>query len=564
MKKLLAIILAVITATSVFAVNASALWGVEDEEIFINPIFSLDNILYYLDDETFEATVVDFETDDEGKPTLAPEVVIPETVTRDGTHYTVTAIGYAAFADCGTIKEVTIPATVSSIDEVAFSGTSNLEKVIIPDECYFEYFGDNVFQYSPAPLYFEENAVDGEVILGQNVLYSYIGSEESYTVPKEITILASYAFFMSDVKEITLNENIFDVGDYTFSSCMNLEKINGTEALQYIGAGAFAFCPNLTEVKLGDSLEYINFGAFEGTPIKELRLGASVYNVTGAFYGCKTLEKITVSEENPNYFVEDDVLYYDFGADEEGGQSYNAVEYFIITSDKTSFTAKANTVFIYGYAFYNCKQLKTVDFSACEYLDIGECAFANCTFESFDFSKVDIISVGAFRGCKNLKAADLSSTSYIDSSAFENCTSLASVTFGDNLGGVGSRAFASTAIETVSLGGDDSYIEESAFANCKKLKRVDFKDGVDCIESYMFTGCTALERVYIADSVTYIDDAFTGCENVTFEVLKYSYACDYVEENGLNYEIVGKVPFFTRVERFFAKIFDFLFGWMFW
>lgn len=49
------------------------------------------------------------------------DVTIPETVTYDGTTYTVTSIENYAFANCYTLTDVSIPNTVTSIGNYAFS-----------------------------------------------------------------------------------------------------------------------------------------------------------------------------------------------------------------------------------------------------------------------------------------------------------------------------------------------------------------------------------------------------------------------------------------------------------
>ena len=157
----------------------------------------------------------------------------------------------------------------------------------------------------------------------------------------------------------------------------------------------------------------------------------------------------------------------------------------------------------------------------------------------------------------------MSNAYYINDSAFENCTALSDVVFGDSLSWIGMAAFRNTALTEVNVGGDYTVVNEGAFQNCPDLRRVNFNDGVYSLGEYLFTGCPSLERVYIAESVEdFYENALFECEDVVFEVVKYSAGYDFVRDNGLNYEIVGKVSFFKRVAAFFARIFDFLFGWL--
>ena len=64
---------------------------------------------------------------------ISGSVVIPSTVTYDGTTYSVTFIGYEAFAYCRGLTSVTIPNSVTSIGGGAFEGCSGLTSVTIPN-----------------------------------------------------------------------------------------------------------------------------------------------------------------------------------------------------------------------------------------------------------------------------------------------------------------------------------------------------------------------------------------------------------------------------------------------
>lgn len=88
------------------------------------------------------ATIVDYsyEVDDAEFPfyssrklkkPVGRKLVIPDVVTFDGVNYTVTGIGYAAFADFRNIDYVDIPETVLSIGDYAFFHSS-LREVTVP------------------------------------------------------------------------------------------------------------------------------------------------------------------------------------------------------------------------------------------------------------------------------------------------------------------------------------------------------------------------------------------------------------------------------------------------
>lgn len=61
------------------------------------------------------------------------DVVIPKTVTYNGTNYTVTGIGERAFIGCDGLTNVTIPETVTTIGPYAFYKCTGLSIITIPD-----------------------------------------------------------------------------------------------------------------------------------------------------------------------------------------------------------------------------------------------------------------------------------------------------------------------------------------------------------------------------------------------------------------------------------------------
>ena len=59
------------------------------------------------------------------------DVIIPETVTHDGSTYSVTGIGYRAFAFCTSLTSLEIPNSVTSIGESAFSFCTSLSSLTV-------------------------------------------------------------------------------------------------------------------------------------------------------------------------------------------------------------------------------------------------------------------------------------------------------------------------------------------------------------------------------------------------------------------------------------------------
>ena len=101
----------------------------------------------------------------------------------------------------------------------------------------------------------------------------------------------------------------------------------------------------------------------------------------------------------------------------------------------------------------------------------------------------------------------------IGDSAFENCSYLASVSFGSNLTKItiGNSAFKNCiALKKITL--PAANVGQLAFDNCTALNSVVFSKGTESIGRYCFSNCRSLESVTLPDSAsTFGANIFDGC-----------------------------------------------------
>jgi hypothetical protein len=132
------------------------------------------------------------------------------------------------------------------------------------------------------------------------------------------------------------------------------------------------------------------------------------------------------------------------------------------------------------------------------------------------------------------------SVTAIGDHAFENCTSLVSVSFGDGVKTVGISAFEGCAsLRYVSFGDSVERIDNAAFRDCVKLVSIKLPDRIDYIGSYAFEGCYRLVEVIKPSSFVITDD----CKAKTYALeihsgeskLKAVGDCLFYSVNGKNY-----------------------------
>ena len=174
--------------------------------------FSVDGIYYnYLGGNnvkvTYRGNFYD-KYDDE----YSGEVIIPSTVTYNGTTYSVTSIGYAAFYNCSCLPSVTIPNSVTSIGNSAFEGCSRLTSI---------------------------------------------------TIPNSVTSIGNSAFEgCSRLTSITIGNSVTSIGESTFRHCSSLTSINIPNSVTSIGQQAFSSCRSLTSITIPNSVTSIGMYAF--------------------------------------------------------------------------------------------------------------------------------------------------------------------------------------------------------------------------------------------------------------------------------------------------------------
>ena len=251
-------------------------------------------------------------------------VTIPETVTYNGTTYSVTSIGNSAFVGCSGLTSVTIPNSVTSIGNSAFYGCSGLTSVTIP------------------------NSVTS---IGTSVFYGCSGLT-SVTIPNSVTYINTYAFNgCSSLTTVTIPNSVTLIGDYAFSGCSGLTSVTIPNSVTSIGEAAFEGCSGLTSMTIPNSVTSIGNFAFEGcSGLTSVTIPNSVTTISNyAFYGCSGLTSVTI----PN--------------------SVTSIRKsaFYGCSGLTSVTIPNSVTSIGRFAFYDCNRLKTIIWNAVNCTSIG-------------------------------------------------------------------------------------------------------------------------------------------------------------------------------------------------
>ncbi len=425
---------------------------------------------------------------------LVTDLVIPDGVTY---------IADSAFEGCRSITSVTIPDSVVHIGSGAFN-CENISEVHISDMeawCKID-FSDNPLHYAES-LYLNGKLVTDLVI------------------PSGISSVGSAFAGFKGLKSVTFPRSVSKINDNAFRYCNNIESVTIPNGVTHIGRYAFADCSKLQSVKLPDSVVSVGEKAFYRCRVKEVNIGSNVgYIAKDAFTRCG-VEKITLSKNNTNYILQDNVLY----------TADKTLIVLCASGSVTSVTVPSKVKTIDDGVFQDCKKLESVDLSF-GVERIGDSAFADCSsLKSITIPKtVTRIDRSAFNSCSKLEEVHISDiaswckTEFIDNPLEHGDAKLylydkliTDLVIPDGITEISNDAFSGgSSFKSVTMPDGVTRIGHHTFMNCSGLTEIAIPDSVTDIDVAAFSGCSSLGSITLPKNITEIKDGtFADCSGLT-------------------------------------------------
>ena len=202
---------------------------------------------------------------------------IPNTYTETTTEDGLLMGGTVLTGYFGTITNIIIPNSITSIGQYAFKNCSSLASVTIPNSVTSIEYG----------------------------AFQSCTSLASVTIPNSVTSIGEIAFSgCHSLASITIPDSVTSIGMGTFSYCTSLISVTIPDSVQVICEGAFAGCTSLTSITIpnsvtrieGDYAQFGSGGAFEYcTSLTSVTIGSGVTSIGyKTFLNCTSLTRVTL------------------------------------------------------------------------------------------------------------------------------------------------------------------------------------------------------------------------------------------------------------------------------
>ena len=337
-----------------------------------------------------------------------------------------------------------------------------------------------------------------------------------------------------EITNVTISGGVTSIGSYAFCYC-SVKSITLPFGLKHIGASAFFNCPNIQQINIPDSVEYIDPYAFSCCKgLHTVQLPASLTLISEELFAeCDNLRNLSIPDT----------------VTEIGANAFSKCTEFSLTG------LPAGIKSIGAAAFANCGRIEELVLP--ETLEhIGEAAFGGTIIDkaSFEGTPERWKAIGGV-GCGIAQdkidflehTCDFSGWKYDEHKHWQQCSCNKTQNEGEHTGdgeicdvcgAALSEALGSGSIDgglswslsrsgALTISGSGKMSDFSSVANAApwdeqkdKIQSAVIESGVQNISAGAFSGCTALEKLSISDTVAQIDlNAFGGCTSLAaFEV----------------------------------------------
>ena len=438
---------------------------------------------------------------------------------------TVRSIGYHAFSDCTSLRDINFGEGLIEIDGVAFSGSA-ITSVDLPDsltivegfygceELKSVSFGHNTMEILPSAFEYcnslEYIDIPQSVYRVGNFAFAHCANLKKVDFGGSKIAGLEYAVFYESpsLESVDLSGTFIEyIGNSAFYNCSSLSQVLLPDTVEGIDFQAFYNCSSLKSIDLPASLRYIDAVAFSGAGLASVAIPAATTSINkNAFSHCPDLIEFNVESSNPVYH--------------SGGNCLidTAEKMIVLGCEGSIIPRDENVIGIYSWAFDGISHLTELYIS--EYMtDIDIFAFVYCG----NIQKIEVAEDNPVY-CAINNMLVLRESKYV----IRACADSVIPSDGSILG-LYDGAFTGCAVKDVYIPACIERVGPNSFDDCTQIESITVEEGNEyyysagnCLiereasgETTLIKGC---DNSYVAGGVDIIRyEAFKGCnfKNIT-------------------------------------------------
>lgn len=430
-------------------------------------------------------------------------------------------------------------ATVANYDNSTQDGVIDIPDTVISGGQPYTVtaIGDTAFKSLSTPINVSSVFIPATVLRIGGSAFSYCNSLTTVTFAEDSQLksIGGSAFYGTEhahprFKEIKIPDSVETIGNAAFYCCQDLERITLPSALQTLSNVTFYGCTALSEVTFPASLKTIEKGAFIGCrKLSEVKLPASLTAIeVSVFDSCSSLETVFYEGSLAQWSqINTDNDFLGYSSPSLVMNDYTAQ--FIPVEDNPYDYPPPKKVTITKYTGKESTVILPSTISGWPVTKIGEAAFQdNSTITSVTIpDSVTEIGANAFAGCTNLTSVTYGGdwsklTIQSGNPAVEDAVNAQLFDFAftpDNTAVIVTNykyngAAADVTIPSRYKGKPVTMIDHAAFHD-SAVTSVTIPDSVTSISDGAFGFCSQLTNISIPNSVTSIGfSAFNSCTSL--------------------------------------------------
>lgn len=374
------------------------------------------------------------------------------TLLSEPQNFTVVKIQFECFRNQTHLKSISIPETITTIEEFAFFDCTSLSSFRFPT---------NV---STIP---------------QSCFYACVNLE-SIILPKNLISIEAYSFYRCELlRYFSLPSSVQSIGEHAFSFCRCISNtMDIPHDVSCIESWSFSSCILIETVRVGNIDTISRYAFYNCSSLKRIIIDNDQYEDKDKRSAIQITKIKTLDQNND---------FYNKRSDRQVRKSIKHTQNFFnsnnFNQDSNEFKKKAEKF------QKNRKRNNSLQ-------SIGEYAFSYTSLSNFGniFQNLSMIGQNCFMHCTKLEYINLTSKlSSIPSNCFWDCTSLSQIILPSTL----------------------KIIENSAFKSCISLVQIEIPDSVTEIGDFAFMQCSRLATLNFPKELLKIGQSSFGlCSNL--------------------------------------------------